>query len=166
MAHVGKTYPFFFYRDWSPPTSGFTKRLPWQYRMTGLVAPPGPFIGWANKQINSEVPVINYTEREICWEFLPPAGADPTTSVKIFFKLTYLAAWYLCRWEGLIGGVKGIYGSLSPTGTAIDELFQVGLGNVQSPPWNPATPVLTGVGRYKAATWSQLGVTDYPGYPL
>jgi len=166
MAHVGKTYPFFFYRDWSAPSFGFVKRLPWQYRMTGGVAPPGPFIGWANQQINSQEPTINLTTREVCWEFLPPAGADPTTSVKIYYQLTYLAGFWTARWEGLIGGVPGLTGGLGLAGTSIDDLVQVGLGQTHVPPWNPLTPLFTAVGRYRAATWSQLGVTAYPGHPL
>lgn len=164
--HVGKSYPFNFYRDYSAPQAGFVKRLPWRWKFVAGVARPGPFNDWQGKTVLSNDPYFMDAMRTIAWDVPAPSGANPANTCRIEYRLTNLVNWYDGREFWLMSGVVAEEWSAGPINVTLDTWAASQALHVYSPPWPPSVPHLGPPGNFFAATWSDLGVSDYPGYPF
>lgn len=166
MAHVGKTYPFFFHRDYSAPAAGFAKRLPWQWTFVAGVARPGPFNDWAGKTSLSSGPYFTNSDEWVNWDVPAPSGADPAQSLRIEYRLNHLTNWYDGRYLMLMSGVVAQEWSAGPVNVTLDTWVASQNLHVYSPPWPGGVPVLGTPGGLHASTWAELGVHQYPGHSL
>lgn len=166
MAHVGKTYPFFYFRDYSSPVSGFAKRLAWRYTAFCGIAPPGPFSTWANKHVISKEPYFADGKTKVIYDTDPPTGSDPDWFLRLEYKLDFTANFCAITSYGMKGTAIGIKQPMSFFATTLDDIFESGTRQVFSPPWNPVTPSFGLLARWHGSTWTELGVTEYPGFPI
>lgn len=167
MAQAGRKFPFFFLRDWNPQTFMGRDRLPWRYKFVGGIARPGPFNGWAGKTVIGSEPDVDFATRTTTWRFAAPPGADPTTSIELTYRLKTDGFWYVFGGQYLISGVKAVDGAFGVVGTPLAQVFGPSPAVTYSPPWPGAVPWFGPSGDFRAATWADLGVTQYPGrWPL
>lgn len=166
MAHVGKIFPVFFNRDYNPSNRTTFGPVPWRYKLTCGIARPGPFVGWAGKTIIGEEPVMESGNSVILWSFLPPSGADPTTSVELRYRLTFTESFWTADTKYLMSAVTAVDGGVGTVGTGVSDLFGPATPHVHSPPWPGAVPWIGPIGSFHACSWADLGVTAYPGYSI
>lgn len=166
MPHVGKSYPLNFYRDYSAPAAGVSKRLPWQWKFIAGIMRPGPFSDWAGKTKISDEPMFLDATRTIAWNIQAPSGADPNNTMRIEYRLNNLATFFEGRTFYLMSGVVAQEWSAGPINVTLDTWAQSQLLHAYTPPWPGGVPILGTPGNFTAATWSDLGVNDYPGFPF
>lgn len=166
MAHVGRLYPFLWYRDYSDPLAGFTYRLPWQWKFVSTVMRPGPFSDWFGKTVISGEPYFSNSKQTINWDIPAPAGAVATNSMRVEYRLTGTSTFYDGRCFYLMSGVEAQEWIAGAVFTRLDAFNLTQLVVIHSPPWPGAVPVFGPVGNFIAADWNALGVAQSPAYPF
>lgn len=105
MAHVGpRGYPVLYERDFR--LYGWNgHRYAKQYLITAIPLGIGTLTaGWVGSSLESDVGVADYVNYRIDWTFHPPAGADPTTSMRFRYQIFSHGASFTHTMAFLQGG--------------------------------------------------------------
>lgn len=168
MAQVGRLYPTMFWRDWWYRNNGLRNLPAWRFRWRAGVPIPtnGPFADWNGSITISDEPVVDFSTATMRWNFQPPPGADPTSYMWVEYRLNNLPSWYDTKCEM---GRQGTWYFRPQWGLLLGTNWsnpQMGWSQAE---YNFQIPGMNGGwlfrGLMNAATWSELGVTQYPGHP-